>query len=537
MRLTVDLTFNGPTIVPVGDERVLTLGELAGTVRDPARLRRLLRDPRISELRVLRDDRALNGVQSGALLLAALGRASRVEVRSPNGARTSGVAAARARAASALGAALPAELARSARWYERARRVASSSFSLPRHPAAEVRRVTYLRAEPSLRWLGRQVGGAATHTAGVINGLSDAGVGVSVFAPERPEGVRDARCEAVPPRHILQLVHWLTLVGQTQELVAAASCVPADLVYQRYALGSYAGLELARRLDVPLVLEFNGSEIWTERHWGSGRVPLVKTLAALEQRNLLDASLIVVVSQPLKDQLVEGGIESGRVLVDPNGVDVSELAEARASSPAEWRSRVRLQQAPTVGFVGTFGLWHGVKLLPELIELVAERRDDARWVLVGDGPLHAEVVAEIDRRGLSHRVRITGVVPHPHAIELLACCEVCVSPHVPNPDGSAFFGSPTKLFEYMGLGRAIVASDLDQIGEVLEDGRTALLTPPGDVPAAAAAVARLLDDEELAARLGQAALREAVASHGWDAHVGRILQALKNCAAESRVDR
>jgi glycosyltransferase involved in cell wall biosynthesis len=527
MRLTVDLAFNGPAIAPADGERVLTLGELAGMVREPGELWRLLRAPELSELRVVRDDRALNGVQSGALLLAALSRAKRVEIRSPSSALTAHPFTVRTRATATLATALPAELVRSARWHERARRVARKPFSLPVRPPGEVRRVTYMRAEPSLRWLGTQVGGAATHTAGVINGLSRAGIEVSVFAPERPEGVHDAHCQAVPPRYILQLAHWLTLIGYTRELVSAAAGTRADIVYQRYALGSYAGLELARRLNVPLVLEFNGSEIWTERHWGSGRVPLVRTLAALERRNLLDASLIVVVSQPLKDQVVEQGIDTSRVLVNPNGVDVGALAGARAHSPSQWREHTRMPQAPTVGFVGTFGLWHGVKLLPELIERVAARRDDVRWVLVGDGPLHAEVASAVERLGLAGRVTLTGVVPHPRAVELLACCDICVSPHVPNPDGSAFFGSPTKLFEYMGLGRAIVASDLDQIGEVLEHGRTALLTPPGDVPAAAHAVLRLLDDEALRERLGSAALEEAIEHYSWDAHAARILQALQ----------
>jgi glycosyltransferase involved in cell wall biosynthesis len=527
MRLTVDLTFNGPAVELLDGESALTLGELAAMVRSPGRLRRVLRDPELGELSVLRDARALNGVQSGAMLLAAYSRASRFEVRTPTATIATGRLAMRARAASALATALPAELARSARWHERARRAAAQTFSLRERPAAKIGRVTYLRAEPSLRWLGTQVGGAATHTAGVINGLNSAGVEVSVFAPERPEGVRDARCHEVPPRHILQLVHWLTLVGHTRELVSAALDTPADLVYQRYALGSYAGLELASRLGVPLVLEFNGSEIWTERNWGSGRVPLARTLGALERRNLLDASLIVVVSRPLKDQLVADGIESSRILVNPNGVDVAELADARAHPPAQWRAREGLPEAPTVGFVGTFGLWHGVKLLPALIEVVAERCHDARWLLVGDGPLHAEVVSDIARRGLSERVRLTGVVAHSRAVQLLACCDVCVSPHVPNPDGTAFFGSPTKLFEYMGLGRAIVASDLDQIGEVLEDGRTALLTAPGDVTAAAIAVARLLDDEPLRERLGRHALEEAIERYSWDAHVGRILHALE----------
>jgi glycosyltransferase involved in cell wall biosynthesis len=78
-------------------------------------------------------------------------------------------------------------------------------------------------------------------------------------------------------------------------------------------------------------------------------------------------------------------------------------------------------------------------------------------------------------------------------------------PNVPNADDSRFFGSPTKLFEYMGLAKAIVASDLEQLGEVIADGETGLLCPPGDARAAADAVVRLLDDAGLRARLGEAA--------------------------------
>ena len=528
MRLTVDLRYQGSTVVSDPDERVLTPGELVDTARNPRRLIRLLRDPRIDELCVLRDDRPLNGVQSGALALVLLSGARRVEIRSPESKLSAAPGVMRARSMALLARAVPLELARSTRCYLRARRAAAGTFPLSPTRGVDIKRVTYLRAEPSLRWLGAQVGGAATHTAGVINGLVSAGLEVNVFAPERPVGLRESvRCEVVPPRYVLQLVHWLTLVRQARDLVSAAAPTRADLVYQRYALGSCAGLELARRLGVPLVLEFNGSEIWAERHWSNRRVRLLKTLTAIERRNLIDASLIVVVSQPLKDQLLEDGIDPARVLVNPNGVDVDGLARARAYPPSRWRDRAGLPQAPTVGFVGTFGPWHGVKLLPEMIERVAARREDARWVLIGGGPLHAEVLAGIERRGLSGRVQLTGVVEHRRAVELLAGCEVCVSPHVPNPDGTPFFGSPTKLFEYMGLARAIVASDLDQIGEVLEHDRTAVLVAPGDVAAAAEAVVRLLDDEALRARLGQAALEEATRNYSWDAHVRRILLALE----------
>jgi glycosyltransferase involved in cell wall biosynthesis len=211
------------------------------------------------------------------------------------------------------------------------------------------------------------------------------------------------------------------------------------------------------------------------------------------------------------------------VLVNPNGVDVDALARYREGSPETWRRRAGLPDRPTVGFVGTFGAWHGVELLPALVAAVPE----VQWVLIGGGGLLPQVAAEIERRGLGDRAILTGVIDHERALEMLAASDVCISPHVPNPDGSPFFGSPTKLFEYMGLARPIVASDLDQIGEVIQDGRSGLLCPPGDVQAAAAAVQRLLGDAALRQRLAAGALERAATVYSWRAHARRILDALQ----------
>jgi glycosyltransferase involved in cell wall biosynthesis len=523
MRLTIDLRFATSPLPEHDGERVVRLEQLAADARRPRELLRLLRGERYEAVRVLRDARALNGVQAGALGLAALARTGRFEVVSPGSAMSLGPAAMLARATATFATALPVEVARVALARRRAAAVAAREHALPRRPTGPIRSLTYLRSEPSLRYMGAQVGGAAAHTSGVINGFVNAGVDVTVVAPETPGGIERARVLEAPPRRIFQLVYWPTLVDYSDQQAAVAP--RSDVVYQRYALGSFAGLELARRLDVPLILEFNGSEIWAEQQWGTGRVPFGDALSALERRHLQDASLVVVVSDVLRDELVAQGVERERILVNPNGVDVERLARVRAHPPAEWRRRLGRPEAPTVGFIGTFGLWHGVRLLPSIIGAVAAERPDARWILVGNGPLFDEVRDEIRSRGLSGSVELTGVVPHERAVELLAACDVCVSPHVPNPDGTRFFGSPTKLFEYMGLARPIVASDLEQIGEVIDDGRTGLLCPPGDAAAAAAAVVRLVGDEALRRRLGDAALAEARSTYGWDAHSRRILEA------------
>ncbi|HKQ52365.1 MAG TPA: glycosyltransferase, partial [Pyrinomonadaceae bacterium] len=97
-------------------------------------------------------------------------------------------------------------------------------------------------------------------------------------------------------------------------------------------------------------------------------------------------------------------------------------------------------------------------------------------------------------------------------------------------DGSEFFGSPTKLFEYMAMGKSIVASRLGQIGDVLAHEETALLVEPGDARQLSEAILRLVDAPELRERLGAAARREAVARHTWAHNARRVLDAYRSWA-------
>jgi glycosyltransferase involved in cell wall biosynthesis len=121
---------------------------------------------------------------------------------------------------------------------------------------------------------------------------------------------------------------------------------------------------------------------------------------------------------------------------------------------------------------------------------------DATLLVVGDGP---------DRQALeaaapAERVRFLGT--RLDARELLGAADVVVIP-------SRSEGLPLAALEAMAAGRPIVATAVRGLRDLLEDGRTALLVPPGDAQALAAAVRRLLDDPELARSLGDAALQEA----------------------------
>jgi glycosyltransferase involved in cell wall biosynthesis len=105
-----------------------------------------------------------------------------------------------------------------------------------------------------------------------------------------------------------------------------------------------------------------------------------------------------------------------------------------------------------------------------------------------------------------------------------------VAPHLPLPD-TPFFGSPTKIFEYMALGRPIVASRLEQIGELLVDATTARLVTPGSADDLAAGITSVLGQPDGGRSLGRQAREEALCHHTWDERARLILDHLGVAAA------
>jgi glycosyltransferase involved in cell wall biosynthesis len=187
------------------------------------------------------------------------------------------------------------------------------------------------------------------------------------------------------------------------------------------------------------------------------------------------------------------------------------------------RHDLGLESAIVVGFSGTFGEWHGIPALAEALPRVCQARPNVRWLLIGDGPLRHRIDEAVKNHALADRVSQPGLVPHADMPAYLAACDVLVSPHGRQADGGEFFGSPTKLFEYMAAGRPIVASAVGQIAEVLQDEQSALLVPPDDPEALAAAIVRLVDDPCLRTRLGNTARQAAVERHTWRQNAERLL--------------
>jgi glycosyltransferase involved in cell wall biosynthesis len=271
----------------------------------------------------------------------------------------------------------------------------------------------------------------------------------------------------------------------------------------------------------PLFLEYNGSEVWVGRHWD--RVGRLDLLERYEQLNLQAATRIFVVSDVERRNLERRGVAADKIVFNPNGVD-TELFRPGVGGAEKRLTFGFKPNDVVVGFVGTFGPWHGVLELAEAVRAIPGHLP-VRFLMVGTGSLHGEVqrLLQDDRR-----VVLTGPVGHLEVPALLDACDVLVSPHVPLADGSEFFGSPTKLFEYMAMGKGIVASRLGQIGEVLKAEETAILVEPGNVGALANAMERLATSAELRTRLGKNARDVAVEKHTWKHNAQRVLDAYRS---------
>lgn len=381
-------------------------------------------------------------------------------------------------------------------------------------------------------WFGVRAGGSVGHLAGVIKGLLQNQFHPVIFSTDFLPGV-DAgkldfnlvrsRIASASFREIPELVYNFKTIKLASAKLKAD---PPDFIYQRYSLDNFAGLWLAAKLKIPLALEYNGSFLWMEKHWGSG-LAYPGLAAKIEELNLRYADLIVVVSRVMKDELLSRGFAPEKILVNPNGVDLDLFSSQTEEKARELRRELGLEDKILAGFIGTFGPWHGVIELAKAIQPAVEGNPRLHFLLMGTGPLEAQVREIVQAAGMKERVTFTGLIPQQEAPVYLSACDILLSPHVPNRDGSRFFGSPTKLFEYMAAGKGIVASRLEQIGEILEAGKTALLVEPGNIKELAEQIIYLADNQPVRERLGAAAREVARQKHGWRENVNNVLAALK----------
>lgn len=239
----------------------------------------------------------------------------------------------------------------------------------------------------------------------------------------------------------------------------------------------------------------------------------ISRLARREQRVWSHAGAYVTITRALSDELsARFGPRSG-VFVIPDGASPSKALPA--GNPA----------TPFMAaYAGHLYPWKGVDVFLHALT----HAPAIRGLIVGGHPGESDlgrVQQLVKNLGLSDRVSITGLVPHAEVRARLTNASALVLPNTASAI-SERYTSPLKLFEYLTMGRPIVASDLPSIREIVTDGKDALLVPAGDPVALAGALQRLAADSTLSATLSAQALALA-ATYTWDRRAERLEAALE----------
>ncbi|TAN55546.1 MAG: methyltransferase domain-containing protein, partial [Magnetospirillum sp.] len=322
-------------------------------------------------------------------------------------------------------------------------------------------------------------------------------------------------------------------------LKTAMEALRPAYIYERFVPGNVVACRLSQELGIPYICEFNGSEVAMARSFSNRPFEFENLFLMSEQTAFQQATIVTVVSDAVKHQVISRGIAADKILVNPNG---AEPADYYPASPEEKRSLKETfgwtDDHVVIGFVGTFGAWHGIEILTKSLRQVCEQIPEARFLLIGDGNLHGMVAEEVEKHHLGDRVILTGSKPQKEAARLLRTCDIYVSPHHRNMANERFFGSPTKLFEYMALAGAVVGTRLEQIGEVLSPSlspadltlpdltitnQRSVLCSPGDAEEFTAALIGLCRRRDLHPVLGANARRAVLEHYSWDRHVDHIL--------------
>jgi len=378
-------------------------------------------------------------------------------------------------------------------------------------------RIAYISADPGVPIFGRK--GSSIHVQEVLRSLIKKGASIDLFANrfggDCTPGLETITIHTLPQikdGDVAEREDFYTRANKDlYELLKKEG--PFDLVYERYSLWSFAGMQYAHDMVLPGVLEVNAPLIEEQEKYRT----LVNRDKAqyIAKRVFSLAKIIIAVSRLLATYVRKYPCTRGCVHVIPNAVNPDRFCGyINLSSPAA-------DGTFTVGFVGSLKPWHGLDVLFEAFSRIYKKNPMTRLLIVGDGKGRKSFEEDLKRKGLIGAVHFAGIVSPNDVPGFLASMDVAVAPYE-KIDG--FYFSPLKVYEYMAAGLPVIASRIGQLRDIISSKEDGILCTPGSPSSLARAIELLRRDPQLRTKLGKQARVKILNDHTWDIAVNRILK-------------
>lgn len=266
------------------------------------------------------------------------------------------------------------------------------------------------------------------------------------------------------------------------------------------------------------------------------RRPIIAEIHTIRSLSLLKFQLakivyrrvakVICLSQKMEQVILrEFKLSANKVEVIYNGVNVDRVASEQGKGNVV-RNRYHIQEPLIVGYIGTFYQWQGVTDLVKAFSILAKEREDTRLLLVGSGPDLKVVHELVDSLGIERKVTMTGMISSDSIPDYYSAIDVFVIPRPRTIETESAL--PLKVLEGMAAGKAIVATDVGGLTEVLKDGVNSLLVTPGSPKELADATTQLLDDNGLRLKLGRNARNIVKEGFQWGSSSKRLLASYRS---------
>ncbi|MGY5765404.1 glycosyltransferase [Brachybacterium sp. DNPG3] len=272
-------------------------------------------------------------------------------------------------------------------------------------------------------------------------------------------------------------------------------------------------VKVANELGIPSVYEVRG--LWEitrasrEPDWADSEK--FRYLARMEADAARGATKVVAITEALREVMIERGVDAEKIAVVPNGVDSERFTPIPRDE--ELAAELGVTGKTVIGYVGSVLDYEGITLLMEAAQILARTREDFHVLIVGDGAALEQQKLFVQETGLSRVVTFTGRVPHEDVERYYSLVDITPFPRLPLPVCEIV--SPLKPFEAMAMGKAVLASDVAALAEIVSPDLNGLLHEKGSVDSLVEQLARLLDDASLRERLGRQARDWVVEHRDW----------------------